>query len=145
LIERLPFTYLHVFSFSERPGTEASKLRERAGREVIRERARNLRALSSKKAGAFRASQAGRIHRALTLARNCDEWTEALTGNYLKVRIAGRRSANQWCDVRLPLDPATVASAIRLSPPPIRTAAQSEDPRAWPSAPESSKQVAPLL
>src|SRR5208282_584863 len=43
-IERLPFTYLHVFSFSERPGTEAAKLPDRVPHGAIRERARNLRA-----------------------------------------------------------------------------------------------------
>ncbi|MGA8222832.1 MAG: tRNA (N(6)-L-threonylcarbamoyladenosine(37)-C(2))-methylthiotransferase MtaB [Candidatus Acidiferrales bacterium] len=146
-IERLPFTYLHVFSFSERPGTGAAKLPDRVEHGVIRERARNLRALAAKKSAAFRASQAGCAMRALTLARTGDDWTEALTRNYLKVRVAGRRPANQWCNVRLPLDPAAVARTIELPllPAPIRTAAQSEDPRAWLAAPESSTQIAPLL
>ena len=39
--------------------------------------------------------------RALTLARSCDAWTEAITGNYLKVRVPGRHAANQWLNVRL--------------------------------------------
>ena len=99
-IERLPLTYLHVFSFSARPGTEATKFSDgqfvKAG--AIRERARFLRALGEKKASAFRAAQAGRTLRALTLARGGDNWTEALTGNYLKVKVAGRRPANEWCD-----------------------------------------------
>ena len=111
-IERLPFTYLHVFSFSERPGTKAAGLSERVEHGVIRKRARTLRALAVKKSDAFQASQAGRILHALTLARGGDDWTEALTGNYLKVRIAGRRPANQWCDVRLPCDPAEVVDVL---------------------------------
>jgi threonylcarbamoyladenosine tRNA methylthiotransferase MtaB len=104
-IERLPFTYLHVFSFSERPGTAAAQLTERVELGAIRERARLLRALGERKAAAFRAAQDGRSLRALTLARGGADWTEALTGNYLKVRIAGRRPTNQWCDVRLGADP----------------------------------------
>jgi threonylcarbamoyladenosine tRNA methylthiotransferase MtaB len=101
-VDRLPFTYLHVFSFSERPGTGAATLGERVTHNVIRERARYLRALGEKKSAEFRASQAGRAMRALTLARSNDQWTEALTGNYLKVRIRGRHGANEWCEVGLP-------------------------------------------
>jgi len=100
-IERLPFTYLHVFSFSERPGTAAATLGERVPLHAIRERARTLRDLSQQKAAEFRATQAGRSTRALTLARGDDTQTEALTGNYLKVQIAGRHSANEWHEVSL--------------------------------------------
>ena len=56
-IERLPFTYLHVFSFSARPGTEAARLGDRCAPAIIRERARALRALCAAKSAAFRASQ----------------------------------------------------------------------------------------
>jgi threonylcarbamoyladenosine tRNA methylthiotransferase MtaB len=111
-IERLPFTYLHVFSFSERPGTEAAKLLERVEPGVVQKRARALRALAVKKSGAFRTSQAGSTQRALTLARGSEDWTESLTGNYLKVRINGRRPANQWCDLRVPSDPGEVVDAL---------------------------------
>jgi hypothetical protein len=97
-----------------------------------------------KKSTAFRASQAGRTLRALTLARGCDDWTEALTGNYLKVRIAGQRLANRWCDVRLPCDPAEVVDALEPAQLPIRSGARSQDPRAWRAAPESSTQAVPL-
>ena len=100
-IERLPFTYLHVFSFSERPGTAAAALGDRASAQTIRERARALRDLSQRKATEFRAVQAGRTLRALTLARGGDTWTEALTGNYLKVQITGRHPASEWHDVIL--------------------------------------------
>ncbi|MGH9746235.1 MAG: tRNA (N(6)-L-threonylcarbamoyladenosine(37)-C(2))-methylthiotransferase MtaB [Candidatus Acidiferrales bacterium] len=102
-IEGLPVTYLHVFSFSTRPGTEAGKFSpgQQVAPGVIRERARHLRALGQKKSDDFRAAQSGRTLRALTLARTGENWTEALTGNYLKVRVAGFRSPNQWCDVTL--------------------------------------------
>ncbi|MGH9770799.1 MAG: MiaB/RimO family radical SAM methylthiotransferase, partial [Candidatus Acidiferrales bacterium] len=95
-IERLPCTYLHIFSFSARPGTEAANLGDLVPAAIIRERARVLRSVGANKAAAFRASQAGRVLRALTLARGGEDWTEALTGNYLKVRIAGRHPANEW-------------------------------------------------
>jgi len=100
-IARLPFTYLHVFSFSARPGTKAADLGAPVSLAVTRDRARALRALGQQKAAAFRELQAGRNVRALTLARGGDTWTEALTGNYLKVRLEGRRPANVWCEARI--------------------------------------------
>jgi threonylcarbamoyladenosine tRNA methylthiotransferase MtaB len=106
-IERLPFTYLHVFRFSERPRTEAANLSSAVPWPVIRERARSLRALAGRKSAAFRALQAGSSVRALTLARGGENWTEGLTGNYLKVRIRGRWPANRWHQVRLADDPGT--------------------------------------
>jgi threonylcarbamoyladenosine tRNA methylthiotransferase MtaB len=120
LIERLPFTYLHVFSFSERPGTGAEKLEQRVPHAVIRERARKLRSVSLVKSTAFRTSQSGLSMRALTLARtgesSSEPWTEALTGNYLKVRIAGRLPANGWYEVSVTEDASAVHSARPLAP-----------------------------
>jgi threonylcarbamoyladenosine tRNA methylthiotransferase MtaB len=100
-IARLPFTYLHVFSFSARPGTKAADLGAPVSNAVTRDRARALRALGQQKVAAFRELHAGRVVRALTLARGGDTWTEALTGNYLKVRVEGRQPANQWCEARV--------------------------------------------
>jgi threonylcarbamoyladenosine tRNA methylthiotransferase MtaB len=100
-IQKLPLTYLHVFSFSARPGTKAKDMGGAVRPEEIRERARELRSLSAKKSVAFRAGQAGRMLRALTLHRQGDNWTEALTRNYLKVRIAGQVPANEWREVVL--------------------------------------------
>jgi threonylcarbamoyladenosine tRNA methylthiotransferase MtaB len=96
LIERLPFTYLHVFSFSGRPGTEGANLPASVPAAIIRERARTLRALARKKSSEFRSAQAGRVFRALTLVGGEGSWTPALTANYLKVRIPGRLPANEW-------------------------------------------------
>src|ERR1051326_9480844 len=59
LVDRLPFTYLHVFPFSSRPGTAALKLGPPVPAAVASERARRLRDLAAKKADAYRASRAG--------------------------------------------------------------------------------------
>ena len=103
-IERLPFTYLHVFSFSARRGTAAANLENEIAPVVIRKRARALRDLSERKAAEFRAAQAGNVMRALTLRRKGEGWTEALTGNYLKLRVVGEWPANTWLDVRAGAD-----------------------------------------
>jgi threonylcarbamoyladenosine tRNA methylthiotransferase MtaB len=106
-ISSLPFTYLHVFSFSVRPGTSAAGLGDPVAPAEIRERARSLRELSQKKSAEFREVQGGRSVRALTLARAGDDWTEGLTGNYLKVRIDGRQSANEWHTVMVAPTPSS--------------------------------------
>jgi len=102
-IEQSPLTYLHVFSFSKRPGTEAEHLTEEVPSTVIKRRARELRALGEARSAAFRAAQAGRRMRVLTL-RHADggtsaDWTPAISGNYLRVRVSGLWPANQMLDV----------------------------------------------
>ncbi len=105
LIERLPLTYLHVFSFSSRPGTTAAEMRNQVPEQMIARRARELRALGEKKKAAFQAAQTGRTMRALTLNRNgidaSGPWTRALSSNYLDMRVSGEWPANQFLDVRI--------------------------------------------
>lgn len=105
LIERMPLTYLHVFSFSPRPGTPAAELRNHVASGVITRRAQELRALGEEKKRAFFAAQAGRTLRVLTLNRNGENvagpWTRALSGNYVDVRVTGRWAANQMLAVRI--------------------------------------------
>ena len=117
LIADLPFTYLHVFSFSARPGTPAERLGDPVPPAEIRERARTLRTLAEEKSRSFRASQVGHVLRALTLHRSGDNWTEALTGNYLKLRIRGRHRANQWHFVRMESHEDSDCHGQRARPP----------------------------
>ncbi|HEY4879620.1 MAG TPA: tRNA (N(6)-L-threonylcarbamoyladenosine(37)-C(2))-methylthiotransferase MtaB [Candidatus Acidoferrales bacterium] len=108
-IDALPLTYLHVFSFSSRPGTKAAEFdASPVASPVIRDRARALRALSQRKAAEFRESQSGRRLRAITLARGGTDWTEALTSNYLKVRIRGRHPANRWSEAEVLSDETAI-------------------------------------
>jgi threonylcarbamoyladenosine tRNA methylthiotransferase MtaB len=109
-IEALPVTYLHVFSFSSRPGTKAADSNASVDPAVIRERAHALRALSQRKATEFRASQQGRKVRAITLARGGADWTEALTSNYLKVKVPGHLAANLWCEAEISLDERAIGN-----------------------------------
>jgi threonylcarbamoyladenosine tRNA methylthiotransferase MtaB len=69
-IDRLPFTYLHVFSFSKRPGTAAASRNDEVPASMIHARARELRALSEAKSAAFYASQSGKTLQVLTLRPN---------------------------------------------------------------------------
>jgi threonylcarbamoyladenosine tRNA methylthiotransferase MtaB len=108
LIERLPLTYLHVFSFSPRPGTAAAQLTEIVPAPIIRERAGDLRALGTRKKAAFAAMQVGRQFRVLTLntedkqkSENQTEVSRAISSNYLDLRVAGHFPANQWLNVEI--------------------------------------------
>jgi len=100
-IERLPFSYLHVFSYSKRPGTRAADLPNHVPAPEVKKRARELRALSEKKAREFRRSQTGRMLRVLTLRSQLEETTPALSSNYLQVRVPGRFASNEWLDVAM--------------------------------------------
>jgi len=102
-IERLPFTYLHVFSFSQRPETRAAELANQVAASEVKQRARELRALGEEKAREFRRSQTGRELRVLTLRdeRSFAETTPALSSNYLRVGVRGKYPANAWLDVMI--------------------------------------------
>jgi threonylcarbamoyladenosine tRNA methylthiotransferase MtaB len=101
-LSALPLSYLHVFSFSPRPSTEGAGLSGAVPERVIHPRARALRAIGQKKSQEFHASQVGRRIRALTLDRQRQGWTSAITGNYLNVRVAGLWPRNRWLEVALP-------------------------------------------
>jgi len=112
-IESLPFAYLHVFSFSKRPGTKAATLSNEVPGALIKRRARELRALGEKKAAAFRKSQLGRTLRVLTLRRDDSakvsgaDTTPALSSNYLRVDLHGNHSANSWFDALVSAETGT--------------------------------------
>jgi threonylcarbamoyladenosine tRNA methylthiotransferase MtaB len=91
-LERSPLTHLHVFPYSDRPGTEASGLGDRVPGGAVRERARRVREIGGRLAARFRASQVGSTRRALTI----EDGSVAVTDNYLKVRIAPGRARNEW-------------------------------------------------
>ena len=62
---------------------------------IARERNRVLRELIREKNRAFRQSFVGRTLEVITLQAGGESWTEALSDNYLKVRVAGRHEANR--------------------------------------------------
>jgi threonylcarbamoyladenosine tRNA methylthiotransferase MtaB len=96
LIDRLPFTYLHVFTYSSRPGTLSAEMPEQVPVQIARERNRVLRKLAAKKKRDFMQSFLGRELEAITLTHYDGECTEALTDNYLKLKLRGKHEANRW-------------------------------------------------
>jgi threonylcarbamoyladenosine tRNA methylthiotransferase MtaB len=95
-IEQLPFTYLHVFTYSSRPGTPSASMPGQVPVLVARERNRVLRELAAAKNLAFRRQFVGRELEVITLQQSDQKSTEALSDNYLKVAIAGQHPPNLW-------------------------------------------------
>jgi threonylcarbamoyladenosine tRNA methylthiotransferase MtaB len=102
-IRKSPLTYLHVFPFSAREGTDAFSLPERVSPRVIRDRARLLREMSQEKNLSFRCSFVGRTLPALTLAKEEGMGESVvLTENYIHARIpASTISPNRLVNVRI--------------------------------------------
>ncbi|HVR27439.1 MAG TPA: tRNA (N(6)-L-threonylcarbamoyladenosine(37)-C(2))-methylthiotransferase MtaB [Candidatus Polarisedimenticolia bacterium] len=124
LIEDLPFTYLHVFTYSARPGTPAAAMPNQVPVHVARERNKILRDLADQKKQIFLHSFIGKPLEAITLgtfgggtsarevlgtprpapdsASKSEQevsslpFTEALTDNYQKLFVKGRHTPNRW-------------------------------------------------
>lgn len=96
-IEAMPLTYLHVFTYSERPGTKAAAMAAPVPVEVRRERNRILQELSLAKTRQFHLSLLGRRFSAVTL----NDRGTALTTNYVRVQLNEARQASQWIEVEL--------------------------------------------
>jgi threonylcarbamoyladenosine tRNA methylthiotransferase MtaB len=97
-----PLSHLHVFPYSDRPGTEASRMPEKVAGPVVRERGAEIRRLGAELARRFRASQIGTVRPGLTL----EDGTLVVTDNYLKLRIPPGLKRNERVQVRVLADGA---------------------------------------
>ena len=95
-LECSPITHVHVFPYSERPGTAAAEMAGKVPGVLVRERGRRIRDISARLSTLPR-SQVGSVHRALTI----EDGSLAVTGNYLKVRIASGQPRNEWIQVAI--------------------------------------------
>jgi threonylcarbamoyladenosine tRNA methylthiotransferase MtaB len=101
-IHALPVSYLHVFTYSERPNTPAIELPNPVAMHVRRDRNNRLRMLSEKKRHAFYAAHVGTI-RAVLIEKDADpDWLTGFTDNYIQVRLPSSAAAvNQMANARL--------------------------------------------
>ncbi len=104
LIRELPLTYLHVFPFSSREGTPASRFPGKVPQPVVKERCSLARELGQSKKTAFLSGQAGRSGTVLVENRR-DRRTSRLKGvtsNYITVLMDGGDDLmNTFQEVRL--------------------------------------------
>jgi threonylcarbamoyladenosine tRNA methylthiotransferase MtaB len=90
LIAALPFTYLHVFPYSPRPGTAAPRLGPAVGSAAARARAAELRALGAAKGDAYRAGRRGRRADGVACG-HAGGRVDVLTEDYLTVYLESDR------------------------------------------------------
>lgn len=109
LVERLPFTYLHVFPFSARPDTAATRLPHAVDPAVARERSALLRALGDTKAAAHRAARSGTMADAVVITSGPER--EAMTEDFLTVRVAGPHPRGHRFGARLSLKNGSLVAA----------------------------------
>lgn len=89
LVRALPLSYLHVFPYSERRGTEAAGLDGRADSRTVARRAARLREAGQAAGRAFREALRGRVEDALVLDTRTGAGLVGLTGNYVEVTFPG--------------------------------------------------------
>jgi len=99
-----PLSHVHVFPYSDRPGTAASAMPGKVHGAIIRDRAARLRAVGRQLNDRFRAGHIGAVRPGLTL----EDGTLVVTDNFLKVRIPPGLERNRRVDVRLSEDSGTV-------------------------------------
>ena len=85
-LERLPVSYLHVFTYSERPNTEAALMDAPVPQAIRNKRSKVLRALSAKKRQLFYDGQLGKTYDVLFESENKKGYIHGFTPNYVKVR-----------------------------------------------------------
>jgi threonylcarbamoyladenosine tRNA methylthiotransferase MtaB len=101
-IESLPFTYLHIFPYSARPGTPAAARPDQLNGRILRERSQEVRSVIARKRRAFLDEQVGRTLSALTLDATRQGARLALSSNYLNLALPGAEiPPNTLLDVRI--------------------------------------------
>ena len=101
-IKNQEISYLHVFTYSERPNTEASIMNGVVDKQTRHKRSKMLRALSIKKRRAFYESQLGKRFKVLFEGENKGGYIEGFTENYIKVRTPWNPSlVNNFYEVEL--------------------------------------------
>ena len=86
-VEELPFSYLHVFTYSQRQGTDAATLGEQVDPQTHQRRSFVLRQLSKRKRKEFLDRQVGRVQKVLFEPGDGQTYLDGWTGNYARVRV----------------------------------------------------------
>ena len=100
-VKRMPFSYLHVFPYSDRSGTAASQMDDKIAPSAIRRRCRELREISDSKNSRFRQSFIGERLSALTLDQIEESRRSVITGNYLKGLVDPALPPNRIVSLRV--------------------------------------------
>jgi threonylcarbamoyladenosine tRNA methylthiotransferase MtaB len=91
VVRNLPFAYLHVFSYSPRPGTAATRLPHAVSSSTIKERSRALHRASHQKRMMFQQRFLGRRVSVLFESAEVEGYWPGLTDNFLRVSVRSPR------------------------------------------------------
>ena len=86
-LEQSPLTYFHVFSYSPRPGTPASRWKQ-VDEKTKKKRSAHLRILSRKKNLRFRRNLVADVQDGVVIKKK-DGTAQVLTSNYVPVKVSG--------------------------------------------------------
>jgi threonylcarbamoyladenosine tRNA methylthiotransferase MtaB len=102
LMASLPWTNIHVFSFSSRPRTSAHNMPDKLTKETIRERSEEMHRIADRKKAEFYGNQEGRVLRTLFEEQDSAGNWLGFTDNYTKVAVSGEKElSNQLLPVRI--------------------------------------------
>ena len=102
LVRELPFSYFHIFTYSQRRGTAAAKLPDQVPIAVARQRAKILAELSRLKRLAFAERYIGSTLSVLFESGVTDGFRLGVTANFLKVGVSSNIDlTNHLNDVRI--------------------------------------------
>lgn len=90
-IKNLDVTQLHVFSYSERPGTKALEIPYVVAPETKHERSQRLLALSDDKTHAFYSKYIGSVRKVLLEHAPAGKPMHGFTDNYIRVEVPNRQ------------------------------------------------------
>lgn len=94
LVESIPFSYLHVFPYSSRPGTKAALLPKHVTSVIKRERVATLRSIGIAKKQDYIRKQIGKILD-VVVENRCEGGFYGTAGNYIKVFIRDENNAKE--------------------------------------------------
>jgi threonylcarbamoyladenosine tRNA methylthiotransferase MtaB len=115
LITELPLTYLHVFPFSPRSGTQAATLGNRVTDGEVKRRARSLRQLGMQKKEAFRRRSVGKWVEVLAESKKTPGWWQGTSDNYLTVVFHSSKPLSVGSIVRVRLTELTDKGLIGMA------------------------------
>jgi len=102
MVAELPFSYLHVFRFSPRPGTPAAEMADAVHPETITWRSAELRKLAACKQDEFQRGLVGTWREAVVEAEsNQPGWCESTTDNYVTVMVPEGRPAGSLVELEV--------------------------------------------
>ena len=101
-IANLPVSYLHVFTYSERPGTPAAEMKEQVPKDERRRRTNTLRILSARKKYQFYLEMLESEQKVLFEHRDDDGTIKGFTSNYIRVVTnSNDELTNKFADFKL--------------------------------------------